>query len=142
MRWGLVAGCAAALGAVALLVRFDNVGSAASSPPLPPKDPPRGGSWVKIEGDAVDLAPGVRYRACLRMSFVNPARALLTVDRITAGLQDAGFGDVRVASGSTPPNWGSTDEDCYRYVDATWTRPAKRMDRPGVVDLAWRWVPA
>ncbi len=141
MRWGLLLGCAAAVGGVAwVMLANPGPGNAAAVGPV--KNPPAGGNWVPLEGEAIELRPGVRYRACVRVGFLNPLRLALTVDRIQEGLLAEGFKDVRVASGDTPLNWDETSADCFRYVDATWGRAPKLMDRPGLVDRAWRWVEA
>ncbi|MDB4884475.1 MAG: hypothetical protein JWL95_3241 [Gemmatimonadetes bacterium] len=131
-------GGAAALGVVALFV---HISGPAASGVAPPELPSFDGEWVEIPAaDSVRLVKGTRYRACIRLGFLNPVRALATVDRIRTSLEGAGFTGVRVASGDTPPNWPA-GVDCFRYVDATWSQADKDFDRPGAVELGWRWVP-
>lgn len=138
MRWPLVAGAGVSLAALAWLVSYDG-GSSASAAATPPQPAAVGGAWVALGGDAVDLKPGVRYRGCVRYSFVSPLN-LLSLARVQSALEAAGFTAVRVLSGSSPPNWPSTS--CDWYVDATWSGAAKRMDRPAQVEFAWMWVPS
>lgn len=137
MRWPLVIGSGLSLVSLAWLVTYDPY--ARPPQPSPPQPPAPGGTWVALDGDAADLVTGVRYRACVRYSFISPLN-VVSVAKVTSLLESAGFTSVRVLSGASPPNWPKTK--CDWYVDATWSGAGKRMDRPSVVEFAWRWVDA
>ncbi len=135
--WRVVAGGVGLLGGLAWLLAWRPSSSSGVAPP-----PDFSGRWVELpSGDSVRLVRGVRYRGCVRLFALSPARAVLTVERLRVALEEKGFSAVRVASGDTPPNW-EDGIDCFRYVDATWSKADQDLDRPSAVALSWRWEPS
>lgn len=98
------------------------------APPEPPK-PPKAITW-RLLGDPIALATGRRYRGCLSVPWpLSPSPST-----VVAKAEGAGFRDVRVWT-SPPSGWPAVE--CKHYVEATWGAPAKSLDVPGVVKLAW-----
>lgn len=122
--WRLVAG-----GAVSVI----GIGWLLATAPRIIEDPPQPRGWRELKGDPVHLVKGIRYRACVRMSFLNPLR-LVSLASLTEKITAAGFSNVIVTE-SLPSGWPSLD--CDRFIEATWNAADKDLARPSVVELAW-----
>lgn len=118
----------AALAWIAICVILDDDEARAPEPSGGAPAPKRA-TWTLL-GDPLTLRPGTRYRGCVSVPWpFSPSPS--TVREKAEG---EGFRDVKVWT-SPPAGWPVVE--CKHYVEATWGRPEKKLDVPGVVKLAW-----
>jgi len=92
--------------------------------------------WMLVEGKSARLAPGTRYRACVRVPWYVPTSLILA--KLEPRMRDRGFRDV-IVSLRRPKGW--PEVTCDLFVEATWSKEEpETFARPAAIPFAWRQV--